>query len=72
MKKHPRTADSIRDSHILSATIQEYSFTLFNLPQVTVSFDAYLVQIAGVRKDLCNRCGYRGLILVEHPQPTAS
>ena len=42
MKKHPRTADSIRDSHILSATIQEYSFTLFNLPQVAVSFDAYI------------------------------
>ena len=41
IKKHPRTADSIRDSHILSATIQEYSFTLFNLPQVAVSFDAY-------------------------------
>ena len=41
MKKHPRTADSIRDSHILSATIQEYSFTLFNLTQVAVSFDAY-------------------------------
>ena len=24
-----------------------------------------LASIAGVRKDLCNRCGYRGLILVE-------
>ena len=24
-----------------------------------------LVPIAGVRKDLCNRCGYRGLVLVE-------
>ena len=41
MKKHPRIADSIRDSHMLSATILEYSFTLFILPQVAVSFDAY-------------------------------
>ena len=45
IKKHPRTADSIRVSHILSATIQEYSFTLFNLPQVAVSFDAYIITI---------------------------
>ena len=41
MKKHPHTADSIRDSHILSAAIQEYSFTLFNLLQVAASLDAY-------------------------------
>ena len=40
MKKHPRTADGIRVSHIPSAAIQEYSFTLFNLPQVAVSVDA--------------------------------
>ncbi len=29
------------DSHILSAAIQEYSFTLFNLLQVAASLDAY-------------------------------
>ena len=29
-----------------SATIQEYSFTLFNLPQVAVSFDAYRKPLA--------------------------
>lgn len=28
-----------------------------------------LASIAGVRKDLCNRCGYRGLILVDLDGP---
>ena len=40
-EKHPRTADSIRDSHILSATIQEYCDTLFLRTQAALSFDAY-------------------------------
>ena len=55
IKKHPRTADSIRDSHILSATIQEYSFTLFNL-KVAVSgvvaraYDDHVGQVGDVNR----------------------
>ena len=41
-QNHPRIADSIRDLRILSAAIQEYSFTEFNLLQVAVGFDAYV------------------------------
>ena len=59
-KRHPRAevnriADSIRDSHILSTTIQEYSFTLFNL-KVAVSgvvaraYDDHVGQVGDVNR----------------------
>ena len=41
-KKYPRISDSIRDSHILSATIREYCFIPTSSPQVAISFDAYI------------------------------
>ena len=40
-QKYPRIPDSIRESHILSATIREYCFIPTGSPQVAVSFDAY-------------------------------
>ena len=45
-KKHPRIADSTRESRILSATIREYCVTLSFCAQVAVSFDGYLFKIA--------------------------
>ena len=60
MKKHPRTADGIRVSHIPSAAIQEYSFTPFILPQVAVR--------EPLNNSLCSvptRCISRNLPLVK-------
>ena len=40
-KKHPRIADSTRESRILSATIREYCVTLSFCTQAAATFDGY-------------------------------
>ena len=41
-KKHPRIADSTRESRILSATIREYCVTLSFCTQAAATFDGYV------------------------------
>ena len=45
-KKHPRIADSTRESRILSATIREYCVTLSFCTQAAATFDGYMAMIA--------------------------
>ena len=54
-KSPPHTADSICDLHILSATILEYSFTLFNLPKAAVCFDDYVFSTYSVINSIFSR-----------------
>ena len=44
--KYPRISNSIRDSHIQSATIREYCGIPTSEPQVTVSFDSSTIRPA--------------------------
>lgn len=49
-KKHPRIADSTRESRILSATIREYCVTLSFCTQAAATFDGYIYAIISEEK----------------------